>query len=314
MRTPHAWRSSRLFLLLPLLLLTAACTADDDDATGDGMAEDTAAEDAGGWLDELAASYVRHYNAGHAEAVAALYAEDAVVLAADGSVAMGREAIEAWNTRQMAEGSPQLDVEVIDRRVFGDTALAIGRYTVSSSAEGGEATTFGGHWMGAYGRMAGGWKSLGLITNYDRQMSAEYLQGPVPTEPPPDESTMDELLTAYENAWNAGDAQAFGDLYAEGAWAAFSNLPAIEGREAIVNAMQQRIKGARIALRGARTVDLGDGWRADGGLHETTREGGDDSRGHYWVLTHTDADGETHIQWLLSNGRPVSTIPSGDSM
>lgn len=306
---PRAW------LLCSLLFVGFACAPGDEDTAGEELAENGMADAASqaAWLDDYADRYERHYNAGHADSIAAMYAEDAVLLAADGSVAMGRSAIAAWNAGQMAQGSPQLAVSVIDRKAVGDTVLAIGSYTVSSTPEGAEPVEFGGYWMAAYGATPNGWKTLGLIANYDRQMSAEYLQGALPTEPPPDESTVGDMLSAYETAWNAGNAQGVADLYAEDAWAALINLPALEGREAIARAMEQRIAGSQIALKGARTVDLGNGWKVDGGMVEITRDDGDDVRGHYWVLLRTGDDGEQLIQWALSNGRPVSVIPSGTS-
>ena len=313
MRNLLTRRSARFCTLIPVLLLVGACASDDESATTDDAATTDATVEAA-WLDDLAASYETHYNAGHADMVAALYTEDAVVLAADGTVADGRAAVQAWIERQMASGSPQVDIGIVERKVFGDTALAIGEYVVTVTPAEGEAMEIGGHWMGAWVRSPDGWRMAGLISNHDRQMSAEHLQGPVPTEPPPDESTMDELLGAYETAWNAGNADGIAELYAEDAWAAFMDLPPVRGRAAIASAMEQRIPGSRIALQGARTVDLGDGWQVDGGMFETTRTGGDASRGHYWVLTHTGEDGATRIHWALSNGRPVSVIPAAGGM
>ena len=306
MPTPLSRRVSRPWLLLPLVLLFGACAGDDaadDDMADDGMAGDSP-------VTSLTTAYQEHYNAGHADMIADLFTEDGVGLYADGTVARGAAELTAFTAGQMEAGNPQAQIDVLEEMMFGDTAVAVGSWDVTASPEGAEMTESSGHWMAAYVNTADGWKIAGVITNYDRQMSAEYLQGTPPTSPPPAASMMGELIDAYEAAWNAGDSEAVADLYADDAWAAFSDLPAVSGQDAIADVMEQRVRGT-IAITGVQSADLGDGWAVDGGTWELSGQGveGGPLRGHYWILVHTE-DGERKIKWSVTNGRPTSVIPA----
>jgi uncharacterized protein (TIGR02246 family) len=298
-------------VLLPLVLLVGACQSADDDAALDGA--DTAADataDTTAGVDALRASYVEHYNMGHADMVADMYAEDAVALMADGSVLLGREEIAAWLAEQMAAGSPEVTLEQIDEMAFGDTVITIGHWSVTATpAEGAEPVMRGGHYMAAHTPSADRWEVGGVITNYDAQQSAEALEGTVPPEPPEEESTLGSFLEAYEAAWNAGDAEGVAALYAEDAWYAGADLPAVEGREAIQGIMEQRLRG-QMDIHGVGSMDLGDGWVVDGGWFEIRGASEGDYIGSYWILTQAAEDGQRQIQWIVSNGRPESVIPS----
>lgn len=295
-------------LLLPLALLIGACQPADEATTdGDEMERST---DAVAELDALRASYEEHYDMGHADIVADMYAEDAVALLADGGVHDGREAIAA-NLAQDMEASPDLALEQLDAIVGadGEMAVTIGTWDVTVTPDDGDAMTYGGHYMTANARTADGWTLLGVITNFDAQQSAEMLQGTA-GEPPPEGTQMGELLAAYEEAWNAGDPGAVAALYTEDSWAAFADLPAVEGREAIADLMEQRV-GGTMDLHGVRSESLGEGRMIDGGWYTISGTETGDYSGHYWVVTET-VDGEPKIKWVVSNGRPASVIPSSD--
>jgi uncharacterized protein (TIGR02246 family) len=299
-------------LLLPLALLVGACQSADDDASLDG-ADATAADARTAGIDALRASYVEHYNMGHADMVADMYAEDGVALMADGSVLLGREAIAAWLAEQMAGASPEVALEQIDQMAFGDSVVTIGRWSVTVTAEEGAApVTSGGHYMAAHTPSADGWEVAGVITNYDVQQSAEALQGAWPSEPAEEESILGAFLEAYEAAWNAGDAEGLAAMYAEDAWYAGADLPAVEGRDAIQQVLEPRVRG-EIDIHGVGSMDLGDGWVLDGGWFEISGAEDGDYVGSYWTLSHADDDGERLIHWLVSNGRPKSLVPSSRS-
>ena len=301
----HRW------LLLPLALLLGACQAADDEAATDGAATDgaDAAAEVTAGLDALRTSYVEHYNMGHPDMVADMYTEDAFGLMADGSVLSGREAIAGALAEQMA-ASPRLALDQLDQMVFGDTVITIGTWSVTVTPdEGADPVTRGGHYMAAHMRGDAGWKVGGVITNYDVQQSAEALQGTVPPEPPEEESMLGSFLEAYEAAWNAGDAEGVAALYAEDAWYAGADLPAVEGREAIQGIMEQRLRG-QIDIHGVGSWDLGDGWVLDGGWFEIRGATEGDYVGSYWNLTRGTGDGQRQVHWLVSNGRPESVIPT----
>lgn len=295
-------------LLLPLALLVGGCQSADEAATdGDGTDRPT---DAVAQLDALRASYEEHYDMGHADVVADMYAEDAVALLADGGVHRGREAIAASLAEEMA-ASPDLALEQLDAIVGadGEMAVTIGTWDVTVTPEEGNEMTYGGHYMTANGRTADGWELLGVITNFDAQQSAEMLQGTA-GEPPAESSQMGALVDAYEEAWNAGDPDAVAALYTEDAWAAFADLPAVEGREAIAELMQQRVVGT-MELHGVRSESLGNGRMVNGGWYRISDGGAGDYVGNYWIVTET-VDGQPRIEWVVTNGRPASVIPSSD--
>lgn len=301
------------WLIVPLVLLFGACQADDEAAVDNAETAADTSTDATAGVDALRTSYVEHYNMGHPDMVADMYAEDAVALMADGGILEGREEIAAGLAEQLANGSPQLALEQIDGMAFGDTVVTIGRWSVTATPEeGAEPVTRGGNYMAAHTPSEDGWKVAGVITNYDVQQSAEALQGTVPADDPEEASLLDEFTEAYEAAWNAGDAEGVTALYAEDAWAAFGNVPAVEGHASIQQVLEERVRG-EIDIHGVKSVDLGDGWVLDGGWFELTGAPDGDYVGAYWTLSHAENDGERRIHWMVSNGRPESMVPSSAS-
>jgi ketosteroid isomerase-like protein len=271
------------------------------------MTNETAAmpaSDADQSIADLTSSYEQHYNLGHATQTAALYTDSAVALMADGTVARGRSAIEAYLAGQIANGSPQLSVELVDTKSMGDTAMSIGSWHVTSTPAGADTVHVGGHWMAAYERTSDGWKAMALITNYDSEPTPEMLSGQTPSAPPVETSAMGSVADAFEAAWNGGDAADVAALYAEDAWVSYSNQPVSEGRAAIEAALQQQIRGT-IEIHGVKSADLGDGWGADGGWYLVSGGGQPPYRGNYMLLAQTDSDGAPRIQWAVSNGRPA---------
>lgn len=294
-------------VLRPLLLVPLLAACQGSDRGGGEMADETMSAqdgDAGRAIAALTASYEQHYNLGHASQTAALYTDSAVALMADGTVARGRTAIEEYLGGQMANGSPQLSVELVDTKSMGDTAMSIGSWHVTATPAGTDTLHVGGHWMAAYERTADGWKAMALITNYDSEPTPDMLSGVAPSEPPADRSTMGSLADAFEAAWNGGNAAEVASLYAEDAWVSFSSQPVTEGRAAIEAALEQQVRGS-IEIHGVKSVDLGNGWDADGGWYVVS--GGDqpDYGGNYMLLVHTGPDGAPQIQWAVSNGRPA---------
>lgn len=305
MQTRNTW------LFLPLSLLLAACAPAADEAAAERA--DTA-DTASQGVDALRADYVEHYNMGHPDMVAEMYAEDAVGLMADGSVLLGRDAIAAALAEQMADASPELSLDQIDEMLFGDTVISIGRWSVTVTPEqGADPVTREGHYMVSHTPDEDGWEIGGVITNYDSQQPPEALQGTMSDEAPEEESILGSFSEAYEAAWNAGDAEAVAALYTEDTWAALGNAPVAEGRAAVQQAMEQRVRG-EIDIHGVGSADLGDGWVLDGGWFEVSGASDGDYVGTYWTLSQADADGERRIHWMVSNGRPKSVAASAAAM
>jgi len=95
----------------------------------------------------LTASYVEHFNLGHPEVVAGMYAADAVAAFANQGVAVGNVAIESALTERIAMGSPQLTIHQVGYEDFGDGwALNGGWYEITATTDAGEVHQIG-NWL-----------------------------------------------------------------------------------------------------------------------------------------------------------------------
>lgn len=303
---------------LPLLLvagLVAACAPADEPAAEEGaemaMPEGEASAD---FLADLRSQYEEHYNMGHADMVAALYEEDAVVMFADGSVEMGREAVRGDLAEAIAM-SPEVEITGTDRMRFGDVALERGTYEVSMTPEGAEPMSAAGYYLNLVERAEEGWRIAWLATNYET---------PPAEIPPPSEAEeaatmaeetevpagLAELESAYEQHFNLGHADMVADLYTEDAVAMYAESDAATGRAAIASALAERIASGspQLDIHHAETRMLGDGWAAGRGwvTLTATAEGGEVGReGRYVALYRQGEDGSWKIHWVLTNVDPA---------
>lgn len=78
--------------------------------------------------------YEARFNAGDAEAVAKLFAEDAVYYGPLGNVFEGRDAVEERYRRSLEAGFSDMSVEALEIRILEDTAYDVARYTIMSPA------------------------------------------------------------------------------------------------------------------------------------------------------------------------------------
>jgi len=292
-----------LLLLFLAATFVTACSAQDEaandtpDATADASTDDAAA------LDALREGYAEHYNMGHADVVAANYTDDAVTIMADGGVNLGRAEILA-NLEAVLAGSPTVRIDRDDIHVAGDKAVARGNWGVSMPVEGADPMTTSGDYMTYFVRVDGEWKIQIVASNYDSEQPPEAHMGAVSENVDDEEdTTMDGLMTAYEEAWAAGDASAIAWLFTDGAHSSFANQSAIEGRAAIETRVAEQI-GGTLDIHAKGTIDLGDGWMVNGGWYEIATDDGD-SIGNYLLLASTTDDGSHQIHWLVSNGRPA---------
>jgi uncharacterized protein (TIGR02246 family) len=149
---------SRRTVLLGAMLLTAAACAP--------AAPDTSADEAR--LREEAPMWFDHYNRGDADAVANLYAEDAMLMAPGVPPVSGRAAIRNYLVDDIA-ASRQAGIrlnsgEVTGVGVSGDIAWMTGTFTVTDSAG---ATIDTGKYLSLYGRTDSGWTLIRDIWNSD---------------------------------------------------------------------------------------------------------------------------------------------------
>lgn len=310
---------TRLFAALVIVLLVVACApqpAEDAEPAPEPEAEteaetaeeaEPAAMDEAAAVDEVRAAYVRHYNAGDAQAVADLHTEDAVSLLANGGVYDGRAAILASLEEALADG-PTAQVDPVDTMVMQDMAAQIGSYEVQMEPAEGDMVRFGGSFMTVLRNVDGAWKIAALITNYDSEPPEGLPAGSVPEEEPEPltDHPLAEATAAYEGHFNAGDAAGVAGLYAEDAWAAFADAPAVQGRDAIEAAVAERMaQGAsQVAIHTVGVEELGDGWYAAGGWTEITvsTDAGEMPQASNWIaLSRTAEDGSRQIQWIVTN-------------
>lgn len=291
-----------LLLLFLTVTFVTACTAQDEAATDDAavMVDASADVDA---LDALRAGYAEHYNMGHADVVVANYVDDAVTVFADGGVNLGRDEILA-NLEAVLAGSPTVNIDRDDIHVGDDKAVARGTWGVSMPVEGADAMASSGHYMTLFTRVEGEWKIMVVASNYDSEQPPEAHMGVISENVDDEEDDgMDGLMTAYEEAWAAGDVAALGMLYTENANASFPDQAALDGRAAIEGLLAERVAGT-LDIHSKGTIDLGDGWAVNGGWYESMDDSGH-SVGNYLLLAQETEDGSHQIHWLVSNGRPA---------
>ena len=297
------WRFS---LPLAAAAMVAACAVESGEQEAAVASEmSTAADEAA--LEQLRADYVTHYNMHHAPVVADMFTDSAFALWANGSVAEGKPEVLASLEADMA-GTPTLDLSTGDVMVLGDNAVARGSYSVNMTPQGAAAVTLTGNYLTQFRRVNGEWKISGLIGNYNAP-PPPGLPTPPEDEAPPDDGTMGELVAAYTQAFNAGDAVALAALYTEDAVAGFTNRPIVEGRGAIQTALGEIITpGATIEIHDVGTMDLGDGWAIDGGwymVNATADTGSIQQGGIYMLLARRAEDGTWKVHWSVNNGQPT---------
>lgn len=284
-------------------------TADSD--TMDSAIDVASPDDAA--LEAIRAGYEEHYNLRHASMVADFYADSALSLLADGSVNEGKETIMAGLEAAMV-GSPTLSLTTGDQMVFRDWAISRGEYGVETTPEGAETISLGGNYMTVFARVDDEWKITFLVTNYNAPPPEGLPAAEGPAEAPPENGTMAQLLSAYEEHFNLGHASMVADLYTEDAFAALSNLSPAQGRSAIEAVMGERLAmmdSPQLTIHDVGTVEVADGWAVDGGWYEltgTTDEGTTTQTGSYMLLSRQTDDGSWKIHWLVSNGQSSVTM------
>jgi len=150
--------------LLSLTLLGAACQpAEIEPAATASTEADVEA------LSSLVRQYDAAVNSGNWDDYLAFYADDAVIMAPEQPVVIGKEAIRTWTETGFAEDDSQLSSTVEDVRVSGDWAFQRLSYQQSSTPkEGGDTTTGVGKWVIIWQRQAdGSWRISTEIWNTD---------------------------------------------------------------------------------------------------------------------------------------------------
>ncbi len=93
---------------------------------------------------------------GDPASVAALYTEDATLLAPNAEPIRGRQGIEAFFKAGMQMGIREATLETVDVEYLGAIAYEVGAYTMKIEPEGGEATTDKGKYVVVWKRQGDG--------------------------------------------------------------------------------------------------------------------------------------------------------------
>jgi len=286
----------------------AACSGDQGNQAEEGMAEHametTTPEQA---LKNVAASYAEHTNMGHPDVVAAMYADSAVVLAADGTIAQGKAQILAWIQRDAA-GSPNLTINPTEEMVEGDLGVQRGTYQVTVTPAGGTATTQGGGYMTLFRREGEEWKIDGVLTNFNAAPPAEFPYVKYEGETPPDNGTLTDLVKAWTTHFNLGHANMVADLYTDDAKVSFGDAPLADGRAAIEAGLTATMgtNKPQITIHDVFTQPFGTDYVVDMGYWQTTVGGKPERGGEYMLVGRKADDGSVKILWHYSNGRPAA--------
>jgi ketosteroid isomerase-like protein len=167
--------------------------------------------------EEVAAAWVKAFDAGDAAAVAALYAEDAHSMPPGAGTVSGRAAIESYWRQDIGPGGVVTKLTPNDSIAQGDLLHVDGAYEVTAK-EG--ATLAKGQYQQLWKRIDGQWKVQHEMWRLDPAMQR-------------DPTTADRLASLWTTAYNAGNATALTELYDKEAVLSTPTAGSRTGREAI---------------------------------------------------------------------------------
>lgn len=179
--------------------------------------------------DELAATWVKAFNAGDATAVAALYAEDAHSMPPDGAAITGRSAIEAYWRQDIGSGGVVTKLTPGDSVAQGDLLHVDGVYEVAGK----DGVILGkGQYQQLWRRADSQWKVQHEIWRLDPSRQREP-------------QTADRLSSLWTTAYNAGDAPGLAALYDNDAELSTHPTGSVVGRDAIGSFWKQDFGGGK---------------------------------------------------------------------
>ena len=108
--------------------------------------------------DDAAQAYIDAVAKGDADAIAALYAEGAIVLAPDGAVLNGREQIKASNARNFSAGAASIAIDNV-KHDFGDTkGVMFWSWTLTLAADTAQPVVVRGRSLLGWSKGDAGWE------------------------------------------------------------------------------------------------------------------------------------------------------------
>ena len=113
-------------------------------------------------VDEANRRFMEAMGRGDAASVAALYAEDAVVLPPDAPMVSGRSGIEEFWRGLMEAGARGVNLETLRLAGSGDLMHEVGRATITIQPEGGETNTLAVKYVVVWERNSAGGLALAV--------------------------------------------------------------------------------------------------------------------------------------------------------
>ena len=149
------------------LVMAAACApkAEDPAAAAQRMEADAAAARTA--IDAANAQYMAHFNAGHADSLAALFAEEGQMMPPNGPTAVGPSAIAA-GMAGMAAMKPALALTTVSLEVSGPLAVEAGTYKFTGQPPGAkQPITDSGKYVSHWRKVGDRWMLVHNIWNSD---------------------------------------------------------------------------------------------------------------------------------------------------
>jgi ketosteroid isomerase-like protein len=107
-----------------------------------------------------------HFNAGHTDSVAVIYAERGRIMWPNGPAAVGRDSIAA-GLRAIGAMTPVLSMRTEDVEASGPLAVERGRYTMTWTPPGGSPVADSGKYLVRWRRTGAEWMIVDNIWNSD---------------------------------------------------------------------------------------------------------------------------------------------------
>ncbi|HVS13228.1 MAG TPA: SgcJ/EcaC family oxidoreductase [Thermoanaerobaculia bacterium] len=320
--------------LAGLVLITLVGCAPAEEATDEATEEATeeatdaapsayAGSDAGG--DEAAAralaeSWDATWLLADADAMAALFTEDAVRLPADGPIQQGREAIRAEVAETFTEVTPVTSANPVSAlQVAGDWAWTYGTFTGSDRVAGSdEVVEESGRWLSILSRTPEGWRYRVDSWNYDtpyegeaEPLSSHALQSADGRRvgPTTDVEAIEALVQSWETATVAGDVDAHLSRYAADAVRINDRGPLDVGADAIRATYEATEGTTQEADATIDAIEVGDDWAWAHGHWGIAFTGPDGATGHdtgKWItVLQRTADGWKVKAELWNRNQPL---------
>jgi len=158
------FKTMKSILALLVALTLAGCSAPAEKAEPE-KAADPQADKAG--VDKLRDDFSAAFNAGDADKIGELYADNAIAMGGDRPTLQGRTAIVESNKQLFSQFSAKITITPVVTKTSGDLAYDQGTYTMelTPKAAGGKPAKEDGRYVVVLQREGSGWKVVADIDN-----------------------------------------------------------------------------------------------------------------------------------------------------